>query len=137
MKTFKITVEELYNKTVTVKAENVKAARSLVKEMGYSNEYKMTPDDYVGDSFNIVRVKQVNTIMNYNVTITAMQEHITDKSHLNETFVDFNKAYALFQSLCDRNDIEYREMTNVENERDLSAGGIGSDYRIELTITSQ
>ena len=74
----------------------------------------------------------IKKMKNYTVFISAMASHITDKSHRNESFVDYNKAFTYFTELCDDNNIDCDTFEGVEME--YEAGGIGYDYRVELII---
>jgi hypothetical protein len=56
MKTFNVTVEEVYTKTLTINANSEEEARKAAENMSYSNDYLMTPDDYMQDSFSVVNI---------------------------------------------------------------------------------
>lgn len=66
----------------------------------------------------------------YEVVVTSMGKSITDRSSLGETFIDYKKANDHFIKVCDFLNLSYGKPIGKLKERE--AGGIGSDYRVEL-----
>jgi len=77
---------------------------------------------------------QTHNAMKIYVTIESMGKHIKDLSHLNQEFVEYNKAHDHFVNMAnshaDESEIEY-------NGEEATAGGVGEDYRVALEITEE
>jgi len=72
---------------------------------------------------------------NFTVSVTAMQSHIKVNENWGATFHTYDAAKAEFVDLCDRLNIPDPEDLSQDGG-DLTAGGIGYDYRIELTFSN-
>lgn len=74
--------------------------------------------------------------INYKVRVEGMQSHIT---HYNreETFDSYEAAVTYFQEMCDMVLDYLPEVTHEPaNPIELSEGGIGHDYRVELEFVN-
>lgn len=75
---------------------------------------------------------------NYKVTVTMMQPNVTNKSGLSGLFTKYIDAYNHYAKVRDTLNID-REIVaeNGTSEPNISVGGIGYDYRVELEATEK
>lgn len=69
----------------------------------------------------------------YKVEISKMTQSVMDKSQHNEEFTSYQDAYFHFVTFADDMNMDY-EVNEEMEEKEMEAGGIGSDYRIQLII---
>lgn len=78
-----------------------------------------------------------NLTNNYQVVVRGTSQHITKLNRL-EKFSKYEAAVTYFQEMCDLALNEYPDVTHEPSRPvELSEGGIGYDYRVDLEFINE